>query len=120
MRNFTDVFFKEFEKKKVHRVLMITFFISIIWIISDLFNGNLSFKISDSLITLLLAVIVEHIIPWGKQKDPVRESVRVARETIRNARTTIKNQKELNVKLTEVVKEQNDIIKQLKEMMKHD
>lgn len=59
-------FFEYFSEKRYRRILMISLFIAIIWIFADWKSGSLTVNYWDDLLCLLFGIIVERMIPWGK------------------------------------------------------
>ncbi|EOO44233.1 hypothetical protein CN553_12650 [Bacillus cereus] len=59
-------FFKEMGSSRLKRVLFCTFFIANIWCFADLLSGSLSINLWHDLICLVLGIVSERLIPWGK------------------------------------------------------
>lgn len=66
LRRFRKVFFKTFGEERRSRVLVIYIFISDIWLLADLVSGSYNYNLLRELSFLLMAVIVERLLIWGK------------------------------------------------------
>lgn len=58
--------FKEFGKNRIIRILFCSFIVSILWSFTDWVGGIYEPKLRDDLICLVLGIISERLIPWGK------------------------------------------------------
>lgn len=68
MQYVRDSFFNYVEEKRIRRIILISWFIEIIWIFADWKSGNFTVNYWDDVICLIFGVIVERILPWGKDK----------------------------------------------------
>lgn len=59
-------FFEYLGTKRYLRILFIAWVIAAIWIFADWRSGSLTVNLWDDLICLLLAIVAERLIPWGK------------------------------------------------------
>lgn len=66
LRHIRSEFFKEFGKKRYMRILFCSFTIAILWSFTDWLGGIYEPKLRDDAICLLLGIISERLIPWGK------------------------------------------------------
>lgn len=85
---YRDMFFSELGKSRVSRILVVTFMVCIIWIIADLVSNNLGFNIMHDIGALIIGIVIELIIPWGKTsqiEEELRTSNRKLRETLKEA-----------------------------------
>lgn len=66
---FRNEFFKEMGKSRIKRILIIAFAIAVIWCGVDFFvHDSITMNLWHDLAVLVMAAIVERIIPWGKEK----------------------------------------------------
>lgn len=65
-------FFQEVGKHRMKRILVCSFGIAMVWLLADFISGNLSVNLWHDLACLLLGIVLERILPWGKQSDRVR------------------------------------------------
>lgn len=66
LRYFRKEFFKEIGKNRFMRILFCSFTIAILWSFTDWIGGIYEPKLRDDLICLVLGIISERLIPWGK------------------------------------------------------
>ncbi|WP_168898357.1 hypothetical protein [Bacillus sp. ISTL8] len=59
-------YFKELGKKRWKRALFCAFIIACIWSFADFLSGSLAPNLWHDLLCLVLGVIAERLLPWGK------------------------------------------------------
>lgn len=66
LRGVRNQLFEMAGKKRWKRVALIALFIALVWCFADWISGNLKPNLWHDLICLVMAVIIERLIPWGK------------------------------------------------------
>lgn len=68
-------FFEMAGKSRFKRIAIISLFIALIWIGVDYFvYDNLTMNLKHDLIVLMLGIVVERLLPWGKMSAPVQSA----------------------------------------------
>ena len=104
MKEFRDLFFIELGKTRFRRVITCIFLIGLVWNFADALNGSFSFNPLHDIICLILGVVVEFILPWGKRNSNADE----VEKLIKTNKTLVEALSEANDYLTatvEVLKE---------------
>lgn len=65
-------FFQEVGKHRIKRILVCSFAIAMVWLLADYVSGNLGVNLWHDIACLLLGIVLERILPWGKQSDGLR------------------------------------------------
>lgn len=81
LRKFRNVFFKEVSKNRLLRILFCSFVIAILWCFTDWLGGIYEPKLRDDLICLVLGIISERLIPWGKSNPKSEYSLQQLKST---------------------------------------
>lgn len=99
-------FFEHFGQQRWTRIVVCVFVIASIWNISDLLSGKFTFNFSHEIIALVLGIVAERLIPWGKTEEYSRKRVKEATELANKVY-------QQNQKLTATVKKQQETIEKL-------
>lgn len=80
LRAWRNESFKELGKSRIKRITMCGFVIASIWCFADYMSGSLGLKLRDDFICLVLAILAERCIPWGKEQQSSSMNLNVAKE----------------------------------------
>lgn len=80
VRVIRNLFFQEVGSRRVYRILFCALVIALIWTFADWRSGNYNPMLLDDAICLVLGVIAERLLSWGKH--PVEEKeIRTTQKT---------------------------------------
>lgn len=63
------LFYREAGSTRLGRIAMCTFVIGLVWIIADAISGSLSANPYHNALCLMMGVVAERLLPWGKEDD---------------------------------------------------
>lgn len=66
LRLIRNSFFEMVGEKRWQRVALIALFIALVWCFADWISGNLKPNLWHDFICLVMALIIERLLPWGK------------------------------------------------------
>lgn len=81
-RDLRNTFFNELSKRRLSRIVMCLWVIGLVWIFADIQSGNFNNSFKDNLICLVLGIIAERLIPWGKTTSEADELLRAKNEKL--------------------------------------
>lgn len=67
LRGARNQLFEMVGEKRWKRVALIALFIALVWCFADWISGSLEANYWHDLICLLLAIVIERLVPWGKE-----------------------------------------------------
>lgn len=85
LKAWRNAFFEEAGKKRITRILVCSFVLALIWTFADLKSGVFSVNPLDDLICLLLGIMSERLIPWGKASSVNERKLRKQNVQLGNA-----------------------------------
>lgn len=80
-REVRSLFFAGLEARRLNRILFCGFVIAVIWCFADFRSGTISINPVDDFICLVLGIIAERLIPWGKPQPPKKHRL-VGEDTV--------------------------------------